>query len=265
MRLEEAAVRSSTQGCCEPSSIESPNRRDVLACGLVATLYAMDTFAEPATRRADLPAAVAGVSIPRSHLSIKVAQFSRSVCPDYLFNHCMRTFLFGALYLQSKNLTFDVDTAFTAAALHDIGLLPRFASSDASFEIDGANAAERFMRESGEPEAAAQIAWHAVEMHDGKWALTSRQGPEAMLVAVGAASDVDGPKADVDVRRTQEIVSAFPRLQFKSRFTALLIDHCKRKPTSQRATWLEGLCREQVPSAWTDTTEREIASAKFAE
>jgi hypothetical protein len=34
---------------------------------------------------------------------------------------------------------------------------------------------------------------------------------------------------------------------------------------SQRGTWLEGLCREQVPSAWTDTVEREIADAPFSE
>jgi len=54
-------------------------------------------------------------------------------------------------------------------------------------------------------------------------------------------------------------------LQFKSRFTSLVIEHCKRKPTSQRGTWLEGLCREQVPSAWTDTVEKEIAASPFAE
>jgi hypothetical protein len=87
-----------------------------------------------------------------------------------------------------------------------------------------------------------------------------------MLVASGAGSDVDGPDPTViDTARTAEIVAAFPRLQFKKQFTALASAHCRRKPLSQRGTWLEGLCREQVPSAWTETVEREIASAPFAE
>jgi hypothetical protein len=60
-------------------------------------------------------------------------------------------------------------------------------------------------------------------------------------------------------------VAAFPRLNFKNRFTMLLIDHCKRKPISQRATWLEGLCREQVPGAWNDTVEKEIMAAPYNE
>jgi hypothetical protein len=62
-----------------------------------------------------------------------------------------------------------------------------------------------------------------------------------------------------------EIVAEFPRLHFKQRFTALLIDHCHRKPLSQRGTWLEGLCRQQVPEAWKETVEQEIAGAPFDE
>ena len=62
-------------------------------------------------------------------------------------------------------------------------------------------------------------------MHDGKWALTSRQGAEAMLVSAGAAADVDGPDDSVaDGREAAEAVDAFPRLQFKTRFTELLAD-----------------------------------------
>jgi hypothetical protein len=88
-----------------------------------------------------------------------------------------------------------------------------------------------------------------------------------MLVAIGAGSDVDGPALATEDERRQmaEIVSAFPRLQFKRRFTELVVDHCKRKPTSQGGTWLEGLCREQVPGAWSDTVEAEIAGSPFAD
>jgi hypothetical protein len=53
----------------------------------------------------------------------------------------MRTFLFGALALKRNGLAFDADEAFVAAALHDLGLLPAFASPAQSFEVDGADAA----------------------------------------------------------------------------------------------------------------------------
>lgn len=245
-------------GCACGSAID---RRRLLAAGAVLSVL-------PSLARAGaaLPAEVAGVTIPQSAIALAAAGFARKSCPDFLFNHGMRTFLFGALLLQKRKMAYQADQAFVAAALHDLGLLPSFESKQGSFEIDGADAAEKFMRDANMPAADADIVWHAVEMHDGKWALTRRHGPEAMLVAFGAGSDVGGPDPSfADAGEIAEIVAAFPRLQFKTRFTALLIDHCKRKPTSQSGTWLEGLCREQVPDAWTDSVEKAIAAAPFAE
>jgi len=214
----------------------------------------------------DLPAEVAGIKLPRSALAQTAAQFSRRHCPDYLFNHCIRTFLFGAVALQAQQRTYDADQAFAAAALHDLGLLRAFASPTGSFELDGANQAEQLLLQAGVSARNTDTVWHAIVLHDVRFALARRQGPEAMLVAMGAGCDVDGPDPQsIDAVRTAEIVAAFPRLQFKKRFTTLAIDHCKRKPLSQRGTWLEGLCREQAPAAWTDTVEHEIAAAPFNE
>ena len=236
---------------------------------LVTRRYALAHLAAlliaPAARSA-LPTEVAGIRLPRSALARAAAEFSRSHCPEYLYNHCMRTFLFGAVALEKQKLAYDTDKAFAAAALHDLGLLSEFESPSASFEIDGANRAEQLMLQNGLSARDAGVVWHAVVLHDVRFALTRRQGPEAMLVALGAGSDVDGPDTTViDAARTAEIVAAFPRLQFKKQFTALAIEHCRRKPLSQRGTWLAGLCREQVPAAWTETVEREIANAPFAE
>jgi hypothetical protein len=179
----------------------------------------------------------------------------------------MRTFLFGALALQKQKLSYDAEQAFVAAALHDLGLLPAFETKGQSFEIDGADAAEKFAHDGGLNTIGAEIVWRGVAFHDVRFAFTRRAGPEAMLVALGAGSDVDGPDLNTDIEKKQmaEVVAAFPRLQFKSRFTKLLVEHCQRKPLSQRGTWLEGLCREQAPSAWSNTVEQEIAAAPFAE
>jgi hypothetical protein len=179
----------------------------------------------------------------------------------------MRTFLIGALAMRKQSLAYNADDAFVAAALHDLGLLPAFASKSQSFEIDGANAGEKFALDSGLSAAQADIVWHGIAFHDVRFSITRRAGPEAMLVALGAGGDVDGPDLNTEEEKRQlaEVVAAFPRLQFKNRFTTLLIDHCRRKPTSQRGTWLEGLCREQVPQAWNDTVEKEVMAAPFVE
>jgi HD domain len=247
------------------AKINDMQRRQLLQLAGAAALLAQPCAR--LARAADLPAQVAGVTLPRTPRALAAAAYARAHCPDYLFNHCMRTYLFGALRLATRRRDFHTEDAFIAAALHDLGLLPAFESVKGSFETDGADAAERWARQQGVAAAPADRIWHAVQMHDGAWALTRRQGPEAMLVALGAATDVDGPDpAELGDQPIAQVIAAFPRLKFKQQFTALLIGHCERKPNSQRATWLEGLCRAHAaPSLPVDAVEAEIAAAGFSE
>jgi hypothetical protein len=238
-----------------------PTRRRLLASGAALALGP----GLPGHAKDELPSEVAGIALPRSPLALKAAAYARKSCPDFLFNHCMRTFLFGAVSVKKLGLGYQADSAFAAAAMHDLGLVQAFESPRASFEIDGADAAEKFALGEGVNATEADQIWHAIVFHDTRWAIPRRQGPEAMLVAAGAGADVVGPGDDITKEQVAEIVTAFPRLQFKKRFTELAIDHCRRKPQSQRGTWLEGLCREQAPGAFKETTEQEIAAASFAE
>ena len=244
----------------------SMNRRLLLRMCGAATLLARVGSAATSGRRLILPAEVAGITLPRSELALAAADFAQQNCPDFLFNHCMRTFTFGALLLQRQRLSFNRDTAFVASALHDLGLLQPFESPLGSFEVDGADTAEKFMLSRHESAASSDQVWHAVEMHDGKWALTARQGPEAMLVSLGAGADVYGADpGELEVRQIADVLAAFPRLQFKQRFTSLLVEHCERKPNSQRGSWLEGVCRKHVPAVAADSVEERIAAADFPE
>jgi hypothetical protein len=216
---------------------------------------------------AEIPSQVAGIRLPQTPRARAACAYARANCPDFLFNHCMRTYVFGALALKGQHRAFVAEDAFIASALHDLGLLPPFESAQASFETDGANAAEAWALEHGANAAAGDRVWHAVQMHDGAWALTRRQGPEAVLVALGAGTDVDGPQpgelADGEIA---QVLQAFPRLEFKRRFTTLLIEHCQRKPDSQQATWLEGLCRAHAHGARRpQALEEAIAAAPFSE
>jgi hypothetical protein len=240
-------------------------RREFLRIGAL-TLLSQAWLVRDA-RAAGLPTEVAGVRLPHSALALRAADFVRTSYPDFLFNHCMRTYLFGALMLNRQKRAYRADDAFVAAMFHDSGLLAAFETPKGSFEVDGADAAERWVRDNGGSKAQATRVWYAVEMHDGDSALPLRQGPEALLVALGAGADVDGPDpGDIDKRQIEDVLAAFPRLNFKRRFPELLVGHCLRKPESQSATWLESLCREHSPHAFPhDAVEQEIANAPFSE
>jgi HD domain-containing protein len=211
------------------------------------------------------PVQVADIQIPQTALALKAEQYVRGAEPDFLFNHSVRTYLFGALRLKARGIPFDAETAYVAALFHDIGLVPAMASPDGSFEIDGANRAEAFATVNGGSPAQARTVWNAVVFHDMGGQYERHQGAEALLLGAGAGSDVDGvdPKA-IPPATVDAVLRAYPRLQFKKRFTAAAINHCRRKPTSQIG-WLEVLCVKVVPHADRGSVEEEIASAPFAE
>jgi hypothetical protein len=142
-------------------------RRTVLS--MVLSVGVSPWSAVAAEEASALPTEVAGITIPRSRIAVLAAQFARRSCPEYLFNHCMRTFLFGALALQRQGLAYNADEAFTAAALHDLGLLPAFASASQGFEVDGANAAEKFARNNGLNCRRRQC--HLARSRIARWAL----------------------------------------------------------------------------------------------
>lgn len=211
------------------------------------------------------PVQVADIQIPQTPLALKAEQYVRGVEPDFLFNHSVRTYLFGALRLKARGIPFDPETAYVAALFHDLGLVRAMASPDASFEIDGATRAEAFVTANGGSPAQARTVWNAVVFHDMGGQYERHQGAEALLLGAGAGSDVDGvdPKA-IPPTTVDAVLRAYPRLQFKKRFTAAAIDHCRRKPTSQIG-WLEVLCVKVAPHADRGSVEEEIASAPFAE
>src|SRR6516164_506 len=67
------------------------------------------------------PSAVAGVRLVDSTIARTATQLSREVSPPYLFNHAVRTFLFGSLIAQRLRQKFDKEVLYLACILHDLG------------------------------------------------------------------------------------------------------------------------------------------------
>ena len=219
------------------------------------------------TTAGDYPSEVAGIRVPATQVCKSAYRLCRRAAPDFLVNHSLRTYIFGALYVTHRPQGFNEELAFVAAMFHDLGLLKEFSTPNTSFEVDGANRAESVARKSGAPLVESRAIWNAIVMHDMDFAIAQHESPEAMVVAAGAGIDFDGHSPEGEVfspAMTRSVVSVIPRLQFKERFIALLADHCGRKPGVQNGTWLEGFCRAHSNVA-PDVTEKEVRAAPFNE
>ncbi|HYM43572.1 MAG TPA: HD domain-containing protein [Steroidobacteraceae bacterium] len=217
--------------------------------------------AQPAPR---IPPRVAGVPLPDSALAGAAVDLARSACPPFLFNHCMRTYLFGGLLAERDRIPYDHEMIFIAAALHDLGLTRKYASAEQPFEMDGADAAKAFLVSRGVSDGRAELVWNAVAMHASM--LVDHQPAQVGLVGDGAGADVFGSELDtLPQERVRAVLGAFPRLSFNTEFRDLLVDHCHRKPFAQHGTWLEGFCRQHNPAVQYPDLESRLLRARVGE
>src|SRR6516165_9365673 len=101
------------------------------------------------------------VDTPLVHDAIDLA---RSSSEPYLFNHAMRSWLFGVVIAEGAEPEPDPELLAVSAVLHDLGLTDRY-SAEERFEIDGANAARAFLKARGIPGRQTQLVWDAIALH----------------------------------------------------------------------------------------------------
>jgi hypothetical protein len=214
---------------------------------------------------ARLPRSVAGVRIPDSKLARSAASFVYDVSPETMANHCMRTYVFAALTFASKDVDFDEELTFVAAALHDLGLVDRYMTTAGRFEVDGADAAVAFLEQHRLSPAELELVWDAIALHTYD-AVALRKAPEVASVSIGSALDVAG--IGYDSLRAQDIaavIEAFPRLNFKEDSIATVLHLCKRKPQGVALTAFSEVGRKYLPEFPAPTLDELFRGAPFEE
>jgi len=186
---------------------------------------------------------LAGVPIPDTPLAKAAMDLLEATSPQFICNHCVRTYVFGTLAVKSIGRTvIDEEIALCGALLHDLGLVPAHAGEN-RFEVDGADAAREFcLKHQVAPERADRV-WEAIALHTSA-GVASRMAGEIVLVHLGAAVDFLGFGLDqVPPQLVEEILTGYPRLNFKSAFRDLLVQHCRRNPAAQILTWTDEVAR----------------------
>jgi hypothetical protein len=210
-----------------------------------------------------LPSTVAGVRLVDSEIARLATDLSRSVSPPYLFNHAMRTFLFGSLVGRALGKRVDEEVLYLASVLHDLGLTERF-EGDSPFEIQGAEAAKHFLEEHAYAAHKIGIVWDGIAMHAS--AIGQYKQPEIALVGQGAGADVVEPDfSHIKKSEVDEIVSAFPRLRFKDEFVKTCADVVRKHPRSGSSSFMRDVRERYVPDFHPVNFCDRIARAPFAE
>ncbi len=179
---------------------------------------------------------IAGIAIPDTQLVRATTAYIRDTEDDLLFDHSRRVFLFGALQGRRQGLDPDLELLYVGAMFHDIGLTAGFRDSQLRFEVDGANAAEKFLRDHGFDDAAVRKVWLSIALHTTP-GVPEFLDPEIALVNAGVKVDVVGIGLDDisdDVRNA--VTTAHPRPDFKRRIVRAFADGNLHRPHSTHGT-----------------------------
>jgi HD domain-containing protein len=235
-------------------------RRDLIkglgAVALSGSLSALDPYPQSPSRSSEssddsissaaLPKVVAGIPLVDSKIAMEATKLAQEVSPPFLFNHAVRTFLFGALTGRASGVKMDHELLYLACILHDIGLTERFAG-DLPFEIQGAQAASRFLEEHGLAKERTAIVWDGIAMH--ALAIGEFKQPEIALVGAGAGADVVGPDFSIIKKaELREVVRAFPRLGFKDHFVKTCANVVRQHPSGASRGFMRDIGERYVPN-----------------
>src|SRR5260221_8033286 len=138
---------------------------------------------------------IAGIKVADSALVHEAIELARSSSAPFLFNHVMRSWLFGVLIAEGAQSAPDPEILAVSTVLHDLGLTDRFAAQD-RFEVDGANAARSFLSDRGIPTQQIQLVWDAIALHTTRSIALHKQ-PEVAMTHAGTSADAIGAGLDL--------------------------------------------------------------------
>jgi HD domain len=207
---------------------------------------------------------LAGIKVTDTTLVRDAIELARSSLEPYLFNHVMRSWLFGILLSDGAELAPDPELLAVSAVLHDLGLTGRYTAED-RFEVDGANAARAFLKDRGISTLQRQVVWDAIALHTTP-SIALHKEPEVAMTHSGIAVDVIGVGLDrIPQDKQCAVLTGFPRLAFKNQFQASLCNVVRRKPATSFDNVLRDFGSRYVEGFTAPSFADLFANAPFSE
>lgn len=175
------------------------------------------------------------IRVPDSRAARDAFELCTETSPTFLVNHCVRTYLWGALLARHKKLHYDEELFYVASLLHDLGLTEvcRQNGSCGCFAAHGAQVAQRFSQAHQWPESRQHTLADAICLHLNP-RVPKTQGMEAHLLHEGASLDVIGARFnEIHLRTRTEVLERYPRTGFKDGMSSLMKDEAKSRSESR--------------------------------
>ena len=208
---------------------------------------------------------IAGIRLPDSRLAAEATELVRDTDSPLLFDHSLRVYLFGALQGRRRGLRFDPELLYLGALFHDLGLTEAYRSPDERFEVDGANAARRSSSSMACPRSRSTWSGTPLRVHTTpgipKW-----KKPEVALVTAGVELDVLGlGYDDVPADAREQVLAAFPRVDFKRRIIRAFAEGIAHKPQTAFGNVKADVLARELPGYIRPNFCDLIANSPFAE
>ncbi|MFC4211631.1 HD domain-containing protein [Pedobacter lithocola] len=191
---------------------------------------------------------IAGINIPDSSIATQATELLREHGTEFIYNHSLRVFLFSSLNGKRKQLAYDPELLYVASVFHDLGLVPHYSSPDLRFEVDGANAARDFCESHGLPKESLQLVWDTIALHT-TIGIAEHKEAEVALMYSGVGLDVMGEGYDLlSNENREEIISAFPRNDFKNRIIPTFFSGFEHKTDTTFGNIKADVCAFMIPN-----------------
>ena len=204
-----------------------------------------------------------GVTVVDTPLVTRAMDLARKHSEPFLFNHAVRSWLFAVRLGQLQGVPHDAEVVAVGTLLHDLGLTNSFTSAK-RFEIEGADAARAFAREQGLDDRRVQLIWDSVALNSTP-SIGLYKEAEVALCTAGIGVEFGFQYDRIPGNEMQSILSAFPRLEMKRRFTDSVCRIVKTKPETTYDNFAGDFGERFVPGYQRPSTVEFLMNAPFEE
>ncbi|WP_116247643.1 HD domain-containing protein [Nocardiopsis sp. FIRDI 009] len=206
------------------------------------------------------------LGLPDTDLALSATRFARDAEHPAVFNHSVRTYLYGRFLGEHRGLRpghdYDDELLYLGCVLHDAGL-SHAGDREQPFHVDGADLAAEFLSGQGLSDDRVEVVWDAVALHLNP-EVACRKRPEIALVSAGAGIDL-GPLGPGGPALPEEYVArvhaALPRLHTAAVLYDEIVGQALAKPHKAPPFSFPGeLLRQHTGKPW--PTWRELMTAE---
>ena len=222
----------------------------LLACALRARLQHRFAHDNPAAAKRLANLSLDAIEIPASAAALQALEACRDTGLPYLLNHCVRTYLYGAILSAQQGLKHDPEFFYCAALLHDMSIATRHASVHQEtgsalppilrchcFALASAQWSLNWALQVGWPNARAHQLADAICRHVSP-AVPVSDGVEAHLLNRAAALDVAGlGRTTVPAHLRHAALAQWPKLDQNAALGSFMAAEAQAYPYG-RVAWL---------------------------